>query len=323
VTDALYGAIDLGGTNVRAIVATLAGEVRGDDIRPSLAHKGLDTTLATLLDSLAQACSEAGVEPGALRALGIASPGWVDSEAGVVPAAPQLIGWRDVPIVQLLHDRLGIPVRLENDANAAALGENVFGAGRGARHMLYITVSTGVGGGIIAGGELYGGARGSAGEIGHTVIDPGGPLCGCGNHGCLEAVASGSGIARRAEAAAGRGDSEALAAYLEREGRISARMAAEAAKAGDAASIALFDDAGRYLGIALANAVNLLSPEAIILGGGLMESKELFLPKAEQVMRDLALDEPLKYVRLAEAELGDLAGPLGMIARLRQVYGAE
>ncbi len=314
----LYGSIDLGGTNVRAIVAGLDGKISGDDRRPSRASDGLDATIETLLASLAQACSQAGVEAGALRGLGIATPGWVDTERGVVPAAPQLIGWRDVPLVEMLQERLGLTVRLENDANAAALGENAFGAGRGTRHMLYITVSTGVGAGIIVDGRLYGGAKGSAGEIGHTIVDPSGPLCGCGNRGCLEALSSGTAIARRAAEAADRGDSAALAGIREREGRLSARLVADAARKGDAASIAIYEEAGRFLGIALANAVNLLSPEAIILGGGVMQAKDLFLPRAEETMRDLALEEPLKYMRLAEAELGDRAGVMGMIARLGQ-----
>ena len=314
----LYGAIDLGGTNVRAIVAGLDGKISGDDRRPSRASDGLDATIEALLASLGRACSEAGVEASDLRGLGVATPGWVDTERGVVPAAPQLIGWRDVPLVEMLQERLGVTVRLENDANAAALGENTFGAGRGTRHMLYITVSTGVGAGIIADGRLYGGAKGSAGEIGHTIVDPSGPRCGCGNNGCLESLSSGTAIARRAAEAADRGDSAALAGIREREGRLGARLVAEAARKGDAASVAIYEEAGRFLGIALANAVNLLSPEAIILGGGVMQAKDLFLPRAEETMRDLALDEPLKYMRLAEAELGDRAGVMGMIARLAQ-----
>ena len=317
----LYGAIDLGGTNVRAIVAGLDGKISGDDRRPSRASDGLDATIETLLASLAQACSGASVEASALRGLGVATPGWVDTERGIVPAAPQLIGWRDVPLVEMLQERLGLTVRLENDANAAALGENAFGAGRGTRHMLYITVSTGVGAGIIVDGRLYGGAKGSAGEIGHTIVDPSGPPCGCGKHGCLESLSSGTAIARRAAQAADRGDSAALAGIREREGRLGARQVADAARQGDAASIAIYEEAGYFLGIALANAVNLLSPEAIILGGGVMRAKDLFLPRAEETMRDLALDEPLKYMRLAEAELGDRAGVMGMIARLGQQAG--
>lgn len=315
---ALYGAIDLGGTNVRAVVAGLDGKIRGDQIQPSHAAEGLEPCLASIEDAMHKATAEAGLQARDLRGIGICSAGWVDSGRGVVPAAPQLPGWHDVPLTDILHQRLGPPAFLENDANAAALGEHVFGAGRGVRHLVYITVSTGVGGGIIADGRLYGGARGSAGEIGHTVIDPNGPLCGCGNHGCLESLSSGTSIARRGAEAARRGESAALKEIAERDGRITAAAMAKAAADGDLASREIFTEAGRFLGIALANLVNLLSPELIIIGGGVSHAHALFLPEAENTMRTLGLGEPLKYVRVTLAELGEMAGPLGMIARLRE-----
>ena len=314
----LFGAIDLGGTNLRSIVASLDANIRGDDLRPSRADEGLDVCLGEIEASLRQACSQAGIEPGQLRAVGICSPGWVDAVEGVVPAAPQLKGWRNVPIVRILGERFGTRVILENDANAGALGENAFGAGRGSRQMVYITVSTGVGGGIITDGRLYGGARGSAGEIGHTVIDPAGPLCGCGNHGCLEALSSGTAIAARGVEAEARGESERLTRLKEQGERITAAAVATAAEGGDLVCREIYAEAGRFLGIALANVVNLLSPEVIVVGGGVTKAAPLFMPQAENTMRALALSEPLKHVRLALSELGDSIGVLGMIARLRQ-----
>lgn len=313
----LLGAIDLGGTNVRAIVATPEGEIVGDDQRPSRAPDGLDVTLQTMEDCLRASCDEAGVSIADLGGVGIASPGWVDLENGVVPAAPQLPGWRDVPLVRIMSERLGAPVILGNDANAAALGELVFGAGRGMRHLLYITVSTGIGGGLIFDGKPYGGARGSAGEIGHTVVDPAGPVCPCGNHGCLEILASGTAIARRAEAVAARGDSPALAEAKSREGRLTASLVAEAAEAGDLPAREIYAEAGRFLGLSLGNAVNLLSPEMIVIGGGVTRSAPLFMPQAENTMRAIALSEPLRHVQVRLSELWDNAGALGMIARLR------
>jgi glucokinase len=315
----LYGAIDLGGTNVRAIVAGLDGKVLGDRIQPSRAAEGLEPTLASMLEALAASAVEANVSVAGLKGLGICSAGWVDSERGIVPAAPQLPGWRNVPLTKIMQERTGVRAWLENDANAAALGEHIFGAGKKARHLVYITVSTGIGGGIIADGKLYGGAKGSAGEIGHTIIDPAGPLCGCGNYGCLEALASGTAIARRGEEAAASGESPQLAALKQKGEPITAESMAAAAMAGDAASKEIFAEAGRFLGIALANLVNLLSPELILIGGGVAREPQLFLPQAEDTMRTLSLSEPLKHVRLALAELGDLAGPLGMIARLREL----
>lgn len=315
----LYGAIDLGGTNVRAIIAGLDGKVLGDCIQPSRAPDGLEPTLASMIEALNAAAAEARVPVAQLKALGICSAGWVDSERGIVPAAPQLPGWRNVPLAEIMRERTGVRAWLENDANAAALGEHVFGAGKNVRHMVYITVSTGIGGGIIADGKLYGGAKGSAGEIGHTIIDPAGPLCGCGNYGCLESLASGTAIARRGEEAAARGESPTLAALKVEGEPITAETMAAAAMAGDFTSREIFSEAGRFLGIALANLVNLLSPELILIGGGVAREPELFLPQAEDTMRALALGEPLKHVRLALAELGELAGPLGMIARLREL----
>ena len=317
--DKLYGAIDLGGTNVRAIVAGLHGKVRGDRIQPSRAAEGLEPTLDSMVDALNAAAAEANVSVAQLSGLGICSAGWVDSEKGIVPAAPQLPGWRNVPLTKIMQERTGVRAWLENDANAAALGEHVFGAGKSVRHLVYITVSTGIGGGIIVGGKLYGGAKGSAGEIGHTIIDPAGPLCGCGNYGCLEALVSGTAIARRGEEVAARGESLKLAALKAEGEAITAESMAAAALAGDTASREIFAEAGRFLGIALANLVNLLSPELILLGGGVTHNPELFLPQAENTMRTFSLSEPLKHVRLELAELGELAGPLGMIARLREL----
>jgi glucokinase len=313
----IYSAIDLGGTNVRAIVADLDGNVLSEDIRLSRASEGLDITIDTMVASLEGACLQADASLGDLMALGIASPGPVDSAGGVVPEAPQLTGWKDVPLVRIMSERLGMEVWLENDASAAALGENRYGAGRGSKNMLYITVSTGVGGGIIIDGDLYRGTRGAAGEVGHVIIDINGPPCGCGGHGCLESLASGTAIARRGRDLAASGDASALADAASREGRLSAEIIARTAGAGDDVSRRIFKDVGMYLGVALAGFVNVFNPEAILIGGGVARSAELFFPEARRVMEERAMRAPLEDVTLGLAELGDRAGSLGMIARLR------
>lgn len=199
----LYGAIDLGGTKLRSIVADCSGRVLGDDIRLSRTEEGLEAILGRMVECLDTSLTKAGVERARLRGLGIASPGAVDSARGIVPGAPQLPGWRDVPLARLMEERVGLAARLENDATAAALGEHRYGAGRGSRYMLYLTVSTGIGGGIIIDGEMYAGKSGAAGELGHVVIDMNGPPCGCGARGCLEALASGTAIARKGEGSGG------------------------------------------------------------------------------------------------------------------------
>jgi len=311
----LYGAIDLGGTNVRAIVADLDGNIAGEDSRLTETQRGTEGVFARMVESLEAAA--AGARVADLRGVGIASPGTVDVTRGVVSEASQLPDWHDVPLVEIMSRRLGVDVCLENDASAAALGEHRFGAGRGTRHMLYITVSTGVGGGIIIEGELYRGASGAAGELGHVIMDPDGPPCGCGARGCLEALASGTAIAGRGEELVAQGSSKLLAEMRQREGPLTAEMMKRAADAGDEACRRLFREAGHHLGVALASYVNIFSPELILIGGGVARAAEYFMEEAEQTMRALAKGEPLKHVRLGLGELGDRAGSLGMIALMR------
>ena len=314
----LYAAIDLGGTKVRAVVTDASGRVLGDDIRLSDAPEGLETVLRRMGESLDAALEKAGVERGDVAGLGIASPGAVDVARGVVPNAPQLPGWQDVPLARIMAERTGVPAVLENDASAAALGEHRFGAGRGSRHMLYLTVSTGLGGGIIIDGELYRGKSGAAGELGHVIIDMNGPPCGCGARGCLEALASGTAIARRGERLAESGDSPVLARLRGQEGPVTAEMMKRAADMGDAASREAFREAGHYLGVALAGYVNIFDPEAIIIGGGVANAGDLLMEQARVTMESLAMNQPLKGVRLVVSELGEFAGAMGMIARLRE-----
>ena len=312
-----YAAIDLGGTKVRAIVADLAGKIYGEDIRLSRASEGLAATVDTMVSSLQAACEVAAVNTSDIKGLGIAVPGAVDALNGVVPEAPQLPGWRDVPIVALMSERLEMPVWLENDANAAALGEHRYGAGQGAENMLYMTVSTGVGGGIIIDGNLYRGARGAAGELGHVIIDYDGPACGCGGNGCLESLISGTAIAKEGERLVEEGKAPELAKLSAAEGAVTSEMMGRAVKAGDAAVAEYTDRVGLYLGVALASYVNIFNPSAIVIGGGVAKSSEMFIDQAVATMKKRAMRGPLEDVTVKLSELQDRAGALGMIARLK------
>lgn len=314
----LYGAIDLGGTKVRAIVADLDGNVYGEDIRLSETAQGPDAVLQRMTETLEAAARAAGARAADLAGLGIATPGTIDTTLGVVTEAPQLPGWHDVPLVPIMAERLSLPVILENDASAGALGEHAFGGGVGTRHMLYLTISTGVGGGIIIDGKLYTGASGCAGELGHIVIDVNGPRCGCGSTGCLEALASGPAIARRGEELVARGESDALAAFKEREGGVTPEMMAQLAAEGDEACRQVFRETGKYLGAAFASYVNIFNPELILVGGGVAHAAGLFMEEAKRTMHKRAMPEPLKHLRLDLARLGERVGSLGMIARLRE-----
>jgi len=320
----LYGAIDLGGTKLRAVVADLEGNICGEIIRPSEADEGPDRVIARMIETLEEAASASGLPVSGLRAVGVASPGALDLVHGRVFEAPQLPGWDGVPLVQIMSERLGLPVLLENDANAAALGENRFGAGRGTRYLIYLTISTGVGGGIIIDGKVYHGATGAAGELGHMVVWFNGPRCLCGNRGCLEAISSGTGLAWRAQELVDRGEAPGLERIKRERGELDADEIADAARAGDEDARRLFDESGLYLGIAVANYINIFNPEMIVLGGGVVAgAADLFLDRAEETMRDLARKEPLRYVRLERAMLGDRSGPLGMIAALGDMVEAD
>lgn len=314
---ALYAAADLGGSKVRAVIAGASGQILGRDIRPSLAQEGLEVVLARIGESVEAAVADAGVERSWLVGLGVASPGAVDVSRGVVPGAPQLPGWRDVPLARLLQERTGLPTRVENDASAAALGEHRFGAGRGTRHMLYMTLSTGVGGGIIIDGNLYRGKSGAAGEVGHVVINLDGPPCGCGSRGCLESLVSGTALARRGEELVANGSAPVLARLAAAEGAVTAEMMHRAADQGDAACRETFREAGRILGTAMAGLVNVFDPEAIVVGGGVSEAWDLLFEPARSAMDSLAMIKPVN-VRLARAELGDFGGALGMVAVLAE-----
>ena len=313
----LYGALDLGGTKLRAVIADLDGNIAGEIILPSEADEGPERVIDRMIETLEAAATKAGVAIAELRAVAVASPGALDLVHGEVQEAPQLPGWNGVPLVEIMGKRLGLPVLLENDANAAALGENRYGAGRGTRFMVYLTISTGVGGGIIIERKVYHGVSGAAGELGHMVVWLNGPRCLCGERGHLEGIASGTGLAWRAKELVDRGEAPGLERILRDKGELDADEIADAVRAGDADARRLFDEAGLYLGIALANHVNIFNPEMLILGGGVINgAAELFLDHAERIMRQLARKQPLKYVRLKRATLGDRSGPLGMIAAL-------
>src|SRR5207244_10894223 len=313
----LYGAIDLGGTKLRAVVADLEGNIGGEVIQPSEAGEGPERVIARMIETLEAAAVEASVSVSDIRAVGVASPGALDLVHGLVQEAPQLPGWDRVPLVEIMSKRLGIPALLENDANAAALGENRFGAGRGTRFLVYLTISTGVGGGMIIDRKGYHGGSGAAGELGHMVVGFNGPRCLCGERGCLEAIASGTGLSWRAKELVDAGHAPDLAAILREKDELDADEIADAARAGDKDAQRLFDEAGLYLGVALANYVNIFNPEMIVLGGGVLTGAgDLFFDHAGRFMRPLARKEPLKYVRLERTALGDRSGPLGMIAAL-------
>jgi glucokinase len=305
----LIGAADIGGTKILAAIVDNDGHVLGERRIATEPERGPEDGLARLLDALAGAAADAGVGIATLRALGVTIPGPIDPRAQVLPGAPNLPGWKNVPLGRMLRERSGLPVVVENDANAAALGEYARGAGRSTRDMTYITASTGIGGGIIANGRLVSGLNGAAGEVGHMVILVDGPMCGCGRRGCLEALASGTAIAREAARLIAEGRAPLLA---ERAGPVpTAKHVAEAAAAGDEVAQRLLDDAARYLGIGLMNLIHLLNPEAIVVGGGLTKIPG-FLDRAAAFAREHAIPLMTERLRIVPAALDDYSGVVGI-----------
>ena len=306
----LVAGVDLGGTKIRSLVATAEGQVLGEDRCLTQASEGPDAVIGRLVSSVRRALDRAGLGTDGLIGVGIATPGPCDPARGVVTNAPNLPGWHEIPLARTVGEALGVPTLLEHDAAAACYGEYRFGAGREFRHLVYVTLGTGIGGGIIIDGRLYGGASGAAGEVGHLIIDESGPLCGCGNRGCLEAFASGRAIAREAAAALDAGRSPVLA-ELAGGAPPTAELVHRAALEGEAASRAIIERAGHHLGIGLAGLLNCLNPQALILGGGLLGLGELYLEPALRAAREGAFEQIAADVTISQASLGERAGALG------------
>jgi len=316
VSEAPLVGVDLGGTLVRAAVAT--GEA--GHAAPARHPTPAAAPPEVVLDTIAAAVREAtgGVTPGGV---GIGIPGPLDPSSGVVYAAPNLHGWEDLPAQRLLEQRLGCPVAIQNDARLAGFAEWIAGAGRGVRQMVFVTVSTGVGGALVLDGELYSGAAGTAGEIGHTFYAPDGPPCGQGHAGCLEGVASGTAIARRAHEALAAGEASSLAQLP--ADHVDARAVADAATAGDALGRRIYAEAARALGLALGGLVNLLSPEVIVLGGGLINAGDLIFAPMHSAVREMAFAAPLARCRIVPAALGTDAGLVGAVAWAVRRFGVR
>ncbi len=305
--------IDLGGTQIRAGLVDARGRILRRKAVPTRAHEGQDAVLHRIT-TLVRGGGESF--PGEnVRTVALAVPGPIDPYTHTVRFAPNLAGWRDVPVGDLLSEQLGRPVLVGNDANLAALGEYRFGAGKGIDHLIYITVSTGVGGGIIVDGRLLLGHKGYAAEIGHHVVLADGPRCGCGNRGCLEALASGTAIAREARLAVAGGEETRLRDMCDGNiWRIDARMVSEAARGGDEVAREILTLAGYYLGLGIVNLMHIFNPRRIILGGSVMKAGEFITEPMWKAVRERAHTAYLEDFDIREASLGDDVGILGAAA---------
>ncbi len=303
--------VDLGGTKtLTALVDGRGGVVAR--VRVATPTTGPDAVIEAIAASVAELSNRSGVAPRSALGVGVGAPGPLDTGSGVVFEPPNLPGWRDVPLAALMAKRLGVPTFVENDANAAAMGEHWVGAGQGVDDLVYLTVSTGIGGGLILGGRLYRGASGTAGEVGHMVIARDGPRCGCGRAGCLEALASGTAIAREARLVVESGRPTVLSQVPPEA--ITAEAVARAAGEGDPLAREVFAGAAAALGVGITNLVNLLNPALVIIGGGVSGAGELLFAPVRRIVRQEAFERPGAAVRVVPAALGDDVGVIGAAA---------
>ncbi|MCY3895344.1 MAG: ROK family protein [Chloroflexi bacterium] len=307
------GAIDLGGTSVRAAVVDVNGGITGFVAGATEASQGPDAVIDRIVAVLRNSLTRAAVDISELVAVGIGAPGPLDWDTGVIHEAPNLPGWTEVPLAARIADAIGLPTFLENDANAAALAENQYGVAQGSRNMLYITVSTGVGGGLILDGELWHGAYGSAGEFGHMTVDFDGPLCDCGNRGCIEAIAAGPDIAAWVVKQIAAGRSSSLSGQTDPSGR----DVVEAAQQGDALSVSALERAGRAVGFGIVNVAHLVNLDTVVIGGGIANAGDLLFDPIRATVRSHLLESTAPNLRLEPWSLGEDVGLLGAAAAAR------
>ena len=309
-------AVDFGGTNIRVAHFEHPTPLPTEQIiRPTLAQEGPDSVLKRLKDAIAE-LKPVGIQG---MKIGIAAPGPLDPNEGVIHSAPNLPGWKNVPLRQLLEQEFNCPVFLGNDANLAALGEWGHGAGIGTEHMIYLTISTGIGGGIISHGHLLTGSRGLGAELGHMTIISDGPRCGCGVRGHLEAVASGPAITRQTLERLQSGDDSSLKELLQEGNPITTVEIANAAHAGDHLAVDVLTNAGRLIGHHLANLAHAFNPEMFVLGGGVSSIGELVFNPIRQSLEEHVMDPVyLEHLQLLPAALGDDAGLVGAMVLAEQ-----
>ncbi|MGM0420201.1 MAG: ROK family protein [Bacillota bacterium] len=308
-----YAGIDLGGTKILTALATEQGEIVGSCKLSTEVSKGEDRIIENIVSSIYKAGEDAELSLDDIQRVGVGSPGPLSIQKGIVYETSNL-PFCNFPIVKMLEDKIAKPVLLENDANAAALGEKLFGAGRDSEVMIYITISTGIGGGIVLGEKVFHGSNDGAGEVGHMIIEPSGPTCGLEqHHGCLEAMASGTAIIRETKSRLAKNQTQ-LKGYAGELKDLSGHHIAKAAVSGDELAQEVYDQAGYYLGIGVANFINLFNPDTLVFGGGVMKAKDLFWPEMKKSIKANALPPSAKDCKLVEAELGDQAGVIGAIA---------
>lgn len=320
VNDDYVVGVDMGGTKILAAVINAKGKIVQQAKRATKPKKGADEVIKRIARCIREAIDGAELKLSQIRAIGIGSPGPLDPETGIIIFAPNL-GWSNVPLKAELEANLSIPTFVDNDVNVGTLGEHAFGAGGGVKNLVGIFVGTGIGGGIILDGKLFHGVNKTAGEVGHMIVEANGPRCGCGNFGCLEAVASRTAITRDLQEAILKKGKKSKLTKLNggKLNLIRSQAIAKAVKRGDKPTIKVMQRAGIYLGISVASIVHFLNPEMVVLGGGVIEAMgDSLLDPIRQAAAKYALPTTMDGVQIVEATLGDNAGVIGASVLARQ-----
>jgi glucokinase len=306
--------VDLGGTQIRAALTDGEGNILRRTSCLTLAEEGVESVIGRIKGAIYEVMES--TERGQVQGIGIVAPGPSDPRQGIIIEAPNLSGWINIPLKALVEEEFGPPVVVGNDANLAALAEQRFGAGQGVADLIYITVSTGIGGGVIIDNRLLLGAQGLAAEIGHQTIEARGPRCNCGNVGCLEVLAAGPAIARRARELITSGIETSIADLVGGDlDRISAKEVNQAAQAGDPVAIEVFRQAGFYIGVGIVNLLHLFNPSLIIIGGSVAKAGDLLFEPIRATVRERAMASYYwEHTPIVPAALGDDVGLLGAVA---------
>lgn len=304
--------VDLGATKIYAAVIDKKGKIYGSTRTKTNAEEGFNSVIDRMFDCIMKAIETCGLTLADIGAIGVGSPGPLNLEEGKIIETPNL-GWKDAPLKSRLEKTLKKPVKIDNDGNVGLLGEYAFGAGHGAQHMVGLFVGTGIGGGVIVDGKLLHGFNENAGELGHMIIDPNGPKCGCGNNGCLEAFSSRLAIEKQIRIAAINDISTKVFKKLnKRYDRISSSVLAKSYTENDPAVVAAVDRSATYLGYATASLLNIFNPEVVVIGGGVVEALgNAYVKIVNKVAIENAFAIASRNVRIIPAELKDDSAVLG------------
>ncbi|HHV74186.1 transcriptional regulator [Thermoanaerobacterium sp. PSU-2] len=302
--------VDLGGTKINTGIMDEDGNILCNVKIPTEADKGPQHVIDNIKKSIIESLNKLNIDVSQIAGIGIGAPGPLNADRGVVECPPNLPGWIDIPLVDILKRDFDTEIKLNNDANVAALAEHLFGAGQGINNMVYMTVSTGIGGGAIIDGKLYNGANSNAAEIGHHTINFDGPRwCNCGNPGCLESYASGTSLVKFAKKHIESGKDTIL--KDKPLGELKAEDIFDAAKSGDKLSLELIENEAFYLGIGIVNIMAFYNPELIIIGGGLSSQWDVLYDKMMRTVDERALKPNRQICKVVKAKLGGNVGLIG------------